>query len=120
MKKILIVDDSTDILEALALLFNLEGYKVKTVDNGYFLTDIIKLFTPDIILLDVMLGLLDGRKLCNELKHLPETAHIPIIMISATHDLRSLTGESCCANDFLPKPFNIDELLEKVSFQLAS
>ncbi|MBB2144162.1 response regulator [Pedobacter sp. LMG 31464] len=120
MKKILIVDDSTDILEALALLLNLEGYNVKTVDNGYFLTNAVKLFKPDVILLDVMLGLLDGRKLCDELKHMSETAHIPIIMISATHDLSSLTTGSCGANDFLPKPFNIDQLLEKVSFQLAS
>ena len=120
MKKILIVDDSTDILEVLSLLFSLEGYEVKTIDNGLGVPDAIKAFGPDLILLDVMLGLLDGRVICSQLKSLPETSQIPVIMISASHDLNLISQKDCHADDFIAKPFEIDDLLEKVSFQLAS
>jgi DNA-binding response OmpR family regulator len=120
MKKILIVDDSADILEVLTLLFDLEGYEVKTIDNGYVINEAIAEFKPDLILLDVMLGLLDGRMICSELKSSPLTSNIPVIMISASHDLNALSQKSCHADDFVAKPFEIDALLAKVCLQLAS
>ena len=120
MKKILIVDDSIDILEVLSILFDLEGYEVKTIDNGFAITEIIKEYQPDLILLDVMLGVLDGRLICCELKGAPETATIPIIMISASHELNLKSQQKYHADDFIAKPFEIDFLLEKVTLQLAS
>ncbi|EDM38597.1 response regulator with a winged-helix DNA-binding domain [Pedobacter sp. BAL39] len=120
MKKILVVDDNREIREVITWLLEMEGYIVKGLDNGRDVASNIDEFTPDLIILDVMLGDVDGRDICNNLKHQELTAKLPIIMISASHDPQRLLRKSCHPNDFLPKPFDIQCLLDKVEFQLAS
>lgn len=70
---------------------------------------------PDMILLDVQLGDMDGRDICLDLKQEPATAIIPIMMISASHGRRGLREKACDANDFLAKPFDVAELIARVS-----
>ena len=71
------------------------------------------------MLLDVRLENVSGRFICKELKSNPRTAYFPIILISAFAQYASSYKE-CGADDFLEKPFNLDELISKVNFQLQA
>ena len=120
MKRILAVDDNDDILEVLRYILEDSGYEVDTLSDGHFLFDKIKEHTPDLILLDIMLGDMDGRELCKMLKSNVETQDIPIIMISASHGLSERFKPCDAPDDFLAKPFDISELLDKVQTQLSA
>ncbi|ARS39033.1 response regulator [Sphingobacteriaceae bacterium GW460-11-11-14-LB5] len=120
MKRILVVDDNQEILELIELILNLEGYQVSGLMDASHFNQRITDFKPDLILLDVMLGALDGRDLCNLLKADQLTLHIPVIMISASHNLSDMKGSICHPNDFIAKPFDISNLINKVSAQLAA
>lgn len=117
-KRVLAVDDNPDILEILLILLKMEGFDALGINNGDHLSDEVRKFKPDLILLDVILGNLDGRDLCNTLKTQNSTAHIPIIMISASHKAQSMGSKYCSPNDFISKPFDIDDLIKRVKIQL--
>lgn len=113
MKKILVVDDDEGILDAVALILEDAGYEVKTTLKGDETYDRVKTFKPDVIILDVLMSGSDGRHICKNLKHDRVTKNIPVIMISA-HPTAKNSVMECGANDFLAKPFDTEELLEKV------
>lgn len=115
-KKILVVDDDTDIREVIHLVLEVEGYQVSELADGHDIASAIRSFQPDVILLDVMLGDMDGREICRELKQTTATANIPIIMVSATHREEVIRDGGCRANDYLAKPFDIDDLVRKVGY----
>ena len=106
-RKVTILEDDRDIREICAYLFLMEGYTV----NSY--GDISELrkstSTPDLYLLDVMLPDGNGLDMCNELKAAPATAKISIIMMSAHIDAYDFKN-SCKAEDFISKPFNLEKL----------
>ena len=120
MKKILVVDDNQEILEVIELILELEGYQVSALIDANRFNERLTEFKPDLILLDVMLGSLDGRDLCNSLKADKVTVDIPVIMISASHNLNDMQNRICYPNDFIAKPFDIDNLISKVNQQLAA
>jgi DNA-binding response OmpR family regulator len=91
MKKILIVDDDSDLLFGLNALLTNKGYEIRTLDEGGTAIPVIQEFHPDIILLDVNLPGMDGRKICKLIKHNSTTMHIPVIMISANADRKDDT-----------------------------
>ncbi len=70
--------------------------------------------------MDVMLGSMDGRAICNQLKNKSETCQLPVILISASHDLADSLRQEGAPNDFIAKPFDIDCLIRKVEHQLAA
>lgn len=109
MKKIFVVDDERSILEALEFMLLEEGFDVKTASRGSVLLN-LDTELPDVILLDVLLSGEDGREIARRLKRQERTRHIPIIMISA-HPNAQQSVRECGADDFLPKPFDMDELL---------
>jgi CheY-like chemotaxis protein len=113
MAKILVVDDDEGILEAIALILSDEGHTVSTITHGMETYTKVSTFTPDLILLDILMSGSDGRVICNTLKHDPDTKHIPIIMISA-HPAADAISKKAGANDFLAKPFGVRDLLKKV------
>jgi DNA-binding response OmpR family regulator len=117
MKRILAVDDNNDILEILKYILEDSGYKVDTLSNGHHLFEQIQKHTPDLILLDIMLGDVDGRELCREVKGTEETHDIPVIMISASHHLADMMYK-CSPDDFVEKPFDLKVLLTSVERQL--
>jgi DNA-binding response OmpR family regulator len=120
VKKVLVVDDDIGIREIIKLILDDEGYEVNELDNGHQVDNAIACWVPDVILLDVMLGDMDGRDICRHLKSEKNTAAIPIIIISATHNRYTLPQKNCSANDYLEKPFDIDDLIRKVKFYARS
>lgn len=116
-KKILIADDDPGILDSLCIMLEFEGYEVECTLNG---TDLLAMRNcPDLVLLDIWMSGVDGRDICKQLKQKPETRDIPIIMISASSDIKN-SAISAGANDFVAKPFNISGLLEKIESNIAS
>lgn len=111
-KKILIADDDPAILDAVSLLLQDEGYDVVTTVDGATVVTMLE-EKPNILLLDIWMSGQDGRDICRLLKSQRQTKDTPIIMISANRDTETIAKEAG-ADDFLAKPFDIDELLEKI------
>ncbi len=113
-KKVLVVDDDPDIREIISLILDMEGFTVCGLDNGREVLDRIQSCRPDLILLDVMLGDSDGRDICKILKNAPDTRQIPVIIVSATHGLHTAYEKRCGADDYISKPFDVNELIDRV------
>ena len=120
MRRILAVDDDNDILEVLQFILEDSGYEVETLSDGHFLFEKIKGHTPDLILLDIMLGNLDGRQLCRDVKTKQETRDIPVILVSASHNVAGTMHQKGAPNAFIAKPFDINELLNTIKHQLPA
>jgi DNA-binding response OmpR family regulator len=121
MRRILAVDDNEDILEIMKLILEDFGYEVTTLADGTLIFDAINNAHPDLILLDVMLGNADGRELCKQIKLKQETHDIPVILVSASHQVADrLSMNNGAPDDFLAKPFDINDLLEKVESHMAA
>ncbi|WP_238381762.1 response regulator [Mucilaginibacter pedocola] len=118
MGRILAVDDDSDILEVLQFILEDSGYEVDTLSDGHYLLDTIEKNAPDLILLDIMLGNMDGRELCKEVKKKAETHDIPVILISASHNISGTLSQDGAPDDFIAKPFDINNLLSKIKNQL--
>ncbi|TWJ04390.1 response regulator receiver domain-containing protein [Mucilaginibacter frigoritolerans] len=118
--RILAVDDDRDILEVLQFILEDSGYEVDTLMDGRYLFEKIKAHTPDLILLDIMLGNLDGRELCKDVKAKLETTNIPVILVSASHNVANASNNIGAPNAFLAKPFDIDDLLQIIKLQLPA
>jgi DNA-binding response OmpR family regulator len=116
--KILVVDDDLSILDAIGMILESEGYNVDLLPEGKDIFRRIDDFHPDLIILDVMLGEVDGRELCNTIKKTESINHIPIIMISATHNIKETIFERCSPDDFISKPFDMNNLINKVHTRL--
>lgn len=114
------MDDDLDILEIIGLILEEEGFQVELVGTGKNIFRHIDHFHPDLIILDVMLGDMDGREICNNIKNTKMTNHIPVIMISATHSLDQFIKKNCRPDDFLAKPFDIINLIHKVQLKLTA
>ncbi|MGV8879125.1 MAG: response regulator [Sphingobacteriaceae bacterium] len=119
VKKILIVDDDIYILEAMEELLKYSGYEVDTTAKGDEVFNLTNKFQPDLILMDIMLSGMDGRDICWELKANLSTKNIPVIMISATLNVKN-SVKQFGADDFVAKPFDIHDLLFKIEKQLAA
>ena len=119
-KKILAVDDDSDILDVIKIILEDEGYEVTTLIDGRKVFEVIDENQPDLILLDVMLGGLDGRDICKALKSHSIFKNIPVVMISASHNLDKSLLSPGSPNDFLAKPFDIDHLINMVKAQLVA
>jgi DNA-binding response OmpR family regulator len=109
---ILIVEDDSDIAEAMQFLLEIEGYEVRVEERAEYSVLFEHAF-PDLIILDVFVSGTDGRSLCKQIKTQPSTKEIPVLMVSA-HPAIEETVRQCGADDFLAKPFDIDVLLEKI------
>ncbi len=114
------VDDDRDILDVIQYILEDAGYTVQTLTDGHFLFDTIRSYKPDLIILDIMLGNMDGRELCRDVKTNIETHDLPVIMISASHALADINSPKGKPDDFIAKPFDIDSLLNCVQRQIVA
>lgn len=114
MKKILLVEDETGLREMIALNLELEGFKVISVSDGQLaLTYTTELNQFALIILDVMLPHVSGFDLCREFR---KHTVVPILFLSAKGTTTDrIAGLKLGANDYLPKPFDLEELLLRVS-----
>ena len=111
-KKILVIDDDTNICEMLKIYMENEGYEVKTANDGAEGVNFFKMYEPDIVLLDIMLPKKDGWQVCREIR---EIAQKPVIMITAKGDVfDKVLGLELGADDFVVKPFDMKELSARV------
>jgi len=111
-KKILVIDDDTNICEMLKIYMENEGYEVKTANDGAEGVNFFKMYEPDIVLLDIMLPKKDGWQVCREIR---EIAPKPVIMITAKGDVfDKVLGLELGADDFVVKPFDMKELSARV------
>jgi len=119
MSKLLIVDDSTDLLDAMELILAQKGYTIKTLPGNTNIFKEITDFSPDLLILDIFLAGKDGREICKELRKIVEKKYLSIIMFSASP--KALEDyKSYGADDYLEKPFGINNLIEKIEYVLSS
>jgi len=119
-KKILIVDDEVDLVETVRFPLEMEGYHVLVSYNGEDALNQARKENPDLILLDLMLPKLDGYKVCRLLKFDDRYKHIPILMLTAkTQEKDKALGMETGANEYITKPFEMDDLLKKVKTYLS-
>lgn len=114
MNRVLVVDDNTDILWVVEIILKRYGFNVMTTLKGEEVLAKTKMFSPQLILLDVFLSGIDGIDVCNTLKATPETKDIPVIMISAHTNFKDIK-KFCKADDFIAKPFDANELVKKIN-----
>jgi DNA-binding response OmpR family regulator len=113
LKKILIADDDPGIVDAVEMMLNFYGYDVSFTYDG---RDALTLTTdqlPDLFLLDIWMSGVDGRDICRELKSREQTRNIPVLMISASNDIH-LSALDAGADDFMTKPFDMQQLIDKI------
>ena len=118
-KKILVVDDEVDLVKTIQFALEAEGYQVLASYNGEDALNQSRKESPDLILLDIMLPKLDGYKVCRLLKFDKQYKHIPILMLTAkTQQKDRLLGMETGADEYITKPFDMEELTEKIKAHL--
>jgi DNA-binding response OmpR family regulator len=119
-KKILVVDDQVDLVKTIQFSLELEGYQVLVSYNGEDALNQARKENPNLILLDIMLPKLDGYKVCRLLKFDEKYKHIPILMLTAkAQEKDKVLGTETGADEYITKPFDIDELMGKVKTYLS-
>jgi DNA-binding NtrC family response regulator len=117
--KILIIDDNPANIRVVSDALEGKGYEILIAADGDSGVEIARLAKPALILLDVMMPLLDGMGTCRRLKKTDSTRDIPVIFITARHDMESVvSGFQSGAVDYIHKPFHLEELLSRVETHL--
>ena len=112
--KILVVDDVPQNVRLLEAVLVPRGYQVLTAHDGIAALELVESEQPDLILLDVMMPGLDGYAVCAHLRENDDTAVLPVIMVTSSIGQEKTKAIEAGADDFIPKPFNHDELLTRV------
>jgi CheY-like chemotaxis protein len=120
LKHILIVDDNAPICEVMSDILEMEGYRTTVRITGKDTLLFMENLQPDLVLLDVMLDNgIDGREICRAIKQSTNwLKDIPVIMVSASHNLAEALKDACEPDDFISKPFDIYHLVDVVNKQL--
>ena len=119
-KLILVVDDDPDLVEAISMKLESENYRVSKAYVGIQAWDRIKQDRPHLIILDVMMPNKNGYQVCDELKKDPQYSNITVVLLTAVGDAVTSTkythmdGKTALADEFIPKPIDLDNLMEIV------
>ena len=119
-KKILLVDDDPDLVEAMKIILENKSYDVAVAHDGKEGLKKVETEQPNLIILDVMMPEIDGYEMCTKLKSDPQYGHIPILLLTAVGEAISTTtytkemGMKMEADDYIPKPVELTELVERV------
>ncbi len=112
MTRLLVVDDETAIVDALQDILSMEGYEVVTALNGHEGLRLLTELEPDLVLLDLMMPVMDGRELLRRKHSNPKLRGIPVVVMSAG---RITEEERSAARATLAKPFELETLLQTVA-----
>jgi len=118
MKKILLIEDDTDLYALLKYNLEKEGYLVVGAQTGRGAVEMVRRERPDLVILDIMLPDSDGLDICKGIRSRPELAHIPIIFLTArASETDRILGLELGASDYIVKPFFVRELIARVKIQ---
>ena len=115
---ILVIDDDPDISMMLKMMLEYKGYKVVTADRVDEIFQAISNKSFNLIIMDMLLSGVNGTDICIQLKEKDATRNIPVMMISAHPNAKELCMQAG-ANDFMAKPFDMDDILNTVSRLVA-
>lgn len=117
MRKICLIEDEKSLSEMIRLNLEMDGFHVDIYDNGLIAkNDIVKISNYDLVILDVMLPQISGLEICEAIR---KTSRVPILFLSAKGTtIDRIAGLKLGANDYLPKPFDLEELLLRVQILL--
>jgi two-component system alkaline phosphatase synthesis response regulator PhoP len=121
---ILVVDDDPDLVESVSMKLESENFRVSKAYDGIEAMDRIRDERPALIILDVMMPRKNGYELCDELKASDEYKDIVVVLLTAVADAVTSTsythmdGKTTLADDFIPKPIDLDKLMEMVKENL--
>lgn len=119
-KKILIVDDESDLVETLTFRLEASGYDIVSAHDGQEGLEKARSEKPDLILLDVMMPKVNGFQVCRELKNDEKTKGIKIVILTAkSQESDKFWGKNVGADGYISKPFEASELLAKIEELLA-
>ena len=118
MKKILLIEDDTDLYALLKYNLEKEGFQMVGAQTGKGAVELCRRERPDLALLDIMLPDSDGLDICKGIRSHPELAHIPIIFLTArASETDRIVGLELGANDYIVKPFFVRELIARIKIQ---
>ncbi len=113
IRKVLVMDDDTSILKVLEEALSYENFQVKTTAESLSILQTVDDYSPDVILLDYLIGHVNGGEICHQIKSNPATRHIPVIIMSAYPRVFESLGTYGC-NSFIPKPFGLSQLVDAI------
>jgi two-component system alkaline phosphatase synthesis response regulator PhoP len=124
-KRILVVDDDPDLVESVAMKLESENFEVIKAYDGVEAWDQIKKEKPDLVILDVMMPRKNGYELCDEIKRSDDHKKIVVLLLTAVAEAVTSTnythwdGKNTLADDYIPKPINLNKLMEIVKDYLG-
>ncbi|SNR59870.1 response regulator transcription factor [Puniceibacterium sediminis] len=119
-KQVLVIEDEPNIIEAISFILLRDGWTVKTHSNGLTAVEAVLERKPDVVILDVMLPGKSGYDILRELRELPETAGLPILMLTARGQTKDRElAERAGVSHFMTKPFSNAEVLDAVHALVA-
>jgi len=115
MPRILVIDDDAAIAELVSINLEMAGYEVNQAEDGIKGQALAVQLQPDLVMLDLMLPKVDGFTVCQRLRRDERTADIPVLMLTALGQTQDkVEGFNAGADDYLPKPFALEELLARL------
>jgi DNA-binding response OmpR family regulator len=121
MKKILLIEDDTDLFALLRYNLEKEGYSMTGLQTGKGAIELCRQVRPDLILLDIMLPDSDGLDICKGIRKDPDLTSIPVIFLTArASETDRIVGLEIGANDYVVKPFFVRELIARIKLQFRS
>jgi two-component system, OmpR family, alkaline phosphatase synthesis response regulator PhoP len=126
MKLILVVDDDPDLVEAVSMKLESENYRVAKAYDGVEAMESIKAEKPALVVLDVMMPRKNGWVVCDEIKKNDQLKDIAVVMLTAVADAVQTTsythyeGKTTLADDYIPKPIDLDKLMEIIDDHLKA
>src|SRR6201995_2688161 len=121
MKKILLIEDDSDLFSLLKYNVEKEGFVLNGLQSGRGALDLCRRVRPDLILLDIMLPDSDGLDICKGIRNDPDLAQTPIIFLTArASETDRIVGLQLGGNDYIVKPFFIRELIARIKLQFRT
>jgi two-component system phosphate regulon response regulator PhoB len=111
-KKVLIIENDQDIRHIVEFILNEQGFETLSTPEPEDLSEIIP-FGPHVILLDEFINNRPGHRLCRKIKQVPALVTVPVIILSTANDIELIATE-CDANDYIRKPFDVEDMVGKV------
>lgn len=116
--KILIIEDHPATLDAMKMIFEFEGYTTMNLSSTMDLHAKVAAFQPNVIVIDILLGMTDGRAICTELK-LSVHGSIPILLMSSRNGIHDSPYYKTHWDDYIEKPFDMEVIIQRVRMLLS-